>query len=208
MGMRASHTGDIILEDVRVPIENRLGEEGAGFFIAMRAFEHTRPLVAIAAVGLARAAYEYALEYAQQRVQFGKPIIAKQAIRFMLADMATEIDAARLLVWRGILDGGQGAALQRTSKYGEGLRCRYGHESDHGRRPDPGRLRLYAGVPGGEMDARCQDTPNRRRHQPDPEGDHLADAGDGNAMRMTLDFPVFNRSTPLVCKQRICVCSR
>jgi alkylation response protein AidB-like acyl-CoA dehydrogenase len=108
MGMRASHTGDIILEDVRVPIENRLGEEGAGFFIAMRAFEHTRPLVAIAAVGLARAAYEYALEYAQQRVQFGKPIIAKQAIRFILADMATEIDAARLLVWRAAWMADQG----------------------------------------------------------------------------------------------------
>ena len=100
MGMRASHTGDVILEEVRVPAKNRLGEEGEGFFIAMRAFEHTRPLVAVAAVGLARAAYEYAMDYAQQRVQFGKPIIAKQAIRFMLADMATEIDAARLLVWR------------------------------------------------------------------------------------------------------------
>ena len=100
MGMRASHTGDVILEEVRVPTKNRLGEEGEGFFIAMRAFEHTRPLVAVAAVGLARAAYEYAMDYAQQRVQFGKPIIAKQAIRFMLADMATEIDAARLLVWR------------------------------------------------------------------------------------------------------------
>jgi alkylation response protein AidB-like acyl-CoA dehydrogenase len=109
MGMRASHTGDVILEEVRVPVENRLGEEGEGFYIAMRAFEHTRPLVAVAAVGLARAAYEYALDYAQQRTQFGKPIIAKQAVRFMLADMATEIDAARLLVWRAawLADQGQ-----------------------------------------------------------------------------------------------------
>ena len=65
--------------------------------------------MAIAAVGLARAAYEYALDYAQQRTQFGKPIIAKQAVRFMLADMATEIDAARLLVWRAawLADQGQ-----------------------------------------------------------------------------------------------------
>jgi len=100
MGMRACHTGDVILEDVRVPVENRLGEEGEGFYIAMQAFEHTRPTVAACAVGVARAAYEYALQYAQERVQFGKPIIAKQAIRFMLADMATEIDAARLLAWR------------------------------------------------------------------------------------------------------------
>ncbi|HIE38593.1 MAG TPA: acyl-CoA dehydrogenase, partial [Anaerolineae bacterium] len=100
MGMRACHTGDVILEDVRVPVENRLGEEGEGFYIAMKAFEHTRPIVAACAVGVARAAYEYALQYAQERVQFGKPIIAKQAVRFMLADMAMEIDAARLLTWR------------------------------------------------------------------------------------------------------------
>ncbi|MDY7078603.1 MAG: acyl-CoA dehydrogenase family protein [Chloroflexota bacterium] len=100
MGMRACHTGDVILEDVRVPVVNRLGDEGEGFIIAMKSFEHTRPVVAACAVGVARAAYEYAFQYAQQRVQFGKPIIAKQAIRFMLADMATEIDAARLLTWR------------------------------------------------------------------------------------------------------------
>jgi len=100
MGMRASHTGDVILEDVEVPLENRLGEEGEGFYIAMKAFEHTRPIVAACAVGVARAAYEYALQYAQERVQFGKPIIAKQAVRFMLADMAMEIEAARLLTWQ------------------------------------------------------------------------------------------------------------
>jgi alkylation response protein AidB-like acyl-CoA dehydrogenase len=100
MGMRACHTGDVILEDVRVPVENRLGEEGEGFYIAMKSFEHTRPTVAALAVGVARAAYEYAFQYAQERVQFGKPIMAKQAIRFMLADMATEIEAARLLTWR------------------------------------------------------------------------------------------------------------
>jgi alkylation response protein AidB-like acyl-CoA dehydrogenase len=100
MGMRASHTGDVILENVRVPVGNRLAEEGDGFYIAMKSFEHTRPSVATCAVGVARAAYEYATEYATQRVQFGKPIIAKQAVRFMLADMATEIEAARLLTWR------------------------------------------------------------------------------------------------------------
>ena len=100
MGMRACHTGDVILEDVRVPVENRLGVEGEGFYIAMKSFEHTRPVVAACAVGVARAAYEYAFQYARERVQFGKPIMAKQAIRFMLADMATEIDAARFLTWR------------------------------------------------------------------------------------------------------------
>jgi alkylation response protein AidB-like acyl-CoA dehydrogenase len=108
MGMRACHTGDVILEDVRVPVENRLGEEGEGFHIAMKSFEHTRPVVAACAVGVARAAYEYAMDYARQRVQFGKPIVTKQAIRFILADMATEIDAARLLTWRAAWMADQG----------------------------------------------------------------------------------------------------
>jgi alkylation response protein AidB-like acyl-CoA dehydrogenase len=108
MGIRASHTGDVIFENVRVPVENRLGEEGEGFVGAMKVFERTRPGVGAAAVGVARAAYEFALQYARERVQFGKPIIAKQAIRFMLADMATAIDAARLLVWRAawMIDNG------------------------------------------------------------------------------------------------------
>ena len=100
MGIRASHTGDVIFEEVRVPVEDRLGDEGAGFVGAMKVFEHSRPGVAAAAIGVARAAYEYARQYAQERVQFGKPIIAKQAIRFKLADMATAIDAARFLAWR------------------------------------------------------------------------------------------------------------
>jgi len=108
MGMRACHTGDVILEDVHVPVENRLGEEGMGFYIAMQSFEHTRPVVAACAVGVARAAYEYAHQYAQERVQFGKPILAKQAIRFLLADMLTEIEAARLLTWRAAWMADQG----------------------------------------------------------------------------------------------------
>lgn len=108
MGIRASHTAQIHLENVFVPEENMLGEEGEGFLIAMRTFEHTRPDVAALAVGVARAAFEYAMDYSQQREQFGKPIARFQAIGFMLADMATEIDAARLLTWRSawMLDQG------------------------------------------------------------------------------------------------------
>lgn len=108
MGIRASTTAQIHLDDVFVPDENRLGEEGEGFLVAMRTFEHTRPDVAAMAVGVARAAFEFAMDYAQQREQFGKPIARFQAIGFMLADMATEIDAARLLTWRSawMLDQG------------------------------------------------------------------------------------------------------
>ncbi len=100
MGLRASQTAVLAFEEMRVPIANRLGAEGEGFKIAMRTFEITRAHIAAAAVGIAQAAYEYALQYAQERVQFGKPIIQHQAVAFMLADMATQIDAARLLTWR------------------------------------------------------------------------------------------------------------
>lgn len=111
LGMRASVVGDVILENVRVPVGNRLAEEGEGFYLAMRYFERNRPLVAALAVGLAQAAYEYATDYAKQRVQFNKPIITNQAVSFMLADMAMEIEAARLLVWRAawLIDQGQSA---------------------------------------------------------------------------------------------------
>jgi alkylation response protein AidB-like acyl-CoA dehydrogenase len=100
MGIRASHTAQIHFEDVFVPAENRLGEEGDGFGIIINTLDHSRPIVAAGAVGVARAAFDFALAYAQERKQFGRPISKQQAIQFMLADMATEIDAARLLCWR------------------------------------------------------------------------------------------------------------
>jgi alkylation response protein AidB-like acyl-CoA dehydrogenase len=108
MGIRAFDTAALAFEDLRVPVENRLGEEGAGFKIAMQTFETARTLVATTAVGVARAAYEYALQYAQERVQFGKPIIQHQGIAFMMADMATQIEAARLLCWRAAYLADQG----------------------------------------------------------------------------------------------------
>jgi alkylation response protein AidB-like acyl-CoA dehydrogenase len=100
MGIRASHTAQVHFEDCFVPEENRLGQEGDGFGIVMQTLDHSRPIVAAGAVGVARAAFEFALQYAQERKQFGRPIAKQQAIQFMLADMATEIDAARLLCWR------------------------------------------------------------------------------------------------------------
>lgn len=115
MGIRASHTATLSFEDLRIPVANRLGEEGEGFEIAMKTFEYTRTHIAIAAVGVARAAYEYALQYAQERVQFGKPIIRHQAVSFMLADMATEIDAARLLAWRAAYLADQGVPCTKEA---------------------------------------------------------------------------------------------
>ncbi|OLZ09535.1 acyl-CoA dehydrogenase family protein [Sulfobacillus thermosulfidooxidans] len=100
LGLRASHTAEVRFDDVHVPVENRLGEENMAFLGAMKMLEHSRPTVAIAAVGVARAAYEYALSYAKERVQFGKPIYYNQAISFTLTDMLTKIEAGRLLAYR------------------------------------------------------------------------------------------------------------
>jgi len=114
MGQHAAWTGEIVLEDVHVPVENRLGSEGEGFLIAMRVFDRSRPPVAAAAVGVAQRALDEALRYAQERKAFGKPLIANQAISFMLADMAMNIEAARLLVWKSawLIDNGQSNAKE------------------------------------------------------------------------------------------------
>jgi acyl-CoA dehydrogenase len=110
MGQRATDTSAFALNDVRVPVENRLGEEGDGFKIAMATLDFTRPGTAIGAVGVAQAAYEHALEYAKERVTFDVPIAMHQAVSFMVADMATEIQASRLLCWQAawMLDQGMG----------------------------------------------------------------------------------------------------
>ncbi len=99
MGQRASVQTEFIFEDVEVPKENLIGGEGQGFILAMKTFERTRTGVAALSVGNARAAYENAKEWAKNRIQFGKPITANQGVSFMLADMATEVEAARLVTW-------------------------------------------------------------------------------------------------------------
>ncbi len=113
MGQRASNTTALTFQNVRVPRENLLAKEGDGFKRAMAALDITRPMIAIGAVGLARTAMALAIQYAQKRVQFGVPIADHQAIRFMLADMAIGIDAARLLVWRAAALADEG---KRNSK--------------------------------------------------------------------------------------------
>lgn len=114
MGDRASHVGEVILEEVRIPRSNLLGKEGDGFKIAMATLDATRPGVGASAVGVARRGLEEAIKYSKQRVQFGQPIAANQAIQFMLADMAMQVDGARLLVWRACrkLDRGERASLE------------------------------------------------------------------------------------------------
>ena len=100
LGLRASDTSTVIFEDCRVPKENLLGEPGSGFVDALKVLDGGRISIAALAVGMAQGAYDAALHYAKQRKQFGRPIADFQAIQFKLADMATEIDAARLLTHR------------------------------------------------------------------------------------------------------------
>jgi alkylation response protein AidB-like acyl-CoA dehydrogenase len=103
MGIRGSNTCELVFEDVRVPVANRLGEDGQGFKIAMTVLDAGRIGVAAQAVGIAQAAYEAALKYSKERIQFGQPICQFQAIQWMLADMATRIEAARLLTYSAAL---------------------------------------------------------------------------------------------------------
>ena len=116
MGQRATDTSALAFQDVKVPAQNRLGEEGEGFKIAMRTLDHTRPGTAIGAVGVARAAYELSIDYSRERVQFGQPIAMNQGVNFLIADMAAEIEAARLLTWQAawLLDQGKRATLQSS----------------------------------------------------------------------------------------------
>lgn len=127
-GLRASHTAEVVLDDCRIPgrcllggkdkLDERLARVREGTSAkkqaAMSTFEASRPIVGAQAVGIARAALEYALEYAKERVQFGRPIIQNQAIAYTLADMKMEIDAARLLVWRASWMGRNGVPFENA----------------------------------------------------------------------------------------------
>ena len=109
MGIRASTTRELIFQDCRVPKENLLGREGMGFMVAMKTFDHSRPGVAAQAVGIAQGALDEAVKYARHREQFGQPVASFQGLQFMLADMATQVEAARAIVHQAarVVDSGQ-----------------------------------------------------------------------------------------------------
>ena len=100
IGMRGSVTTDVVFENCRVSQENRLGEEGEGWKIATKTLTVSRPAIGAQAVGIAQGALDFAIRYANERIQFGKPISSFQAIQFMIADMATQVEAARSLVYK------------------------------------------------------------------------------------------------------------
>jgi alkylation response protein AidB-like acyl-CoA dehydrogenase len=109
MGLHASNTGELLFDDCRIPAENLLGEEGEGDRLFLKTLDGGRIGIAAMALGLAQAAYESASAYSKERQQFGRPIASFQGIAFKIADMATQIDAARLMVYRAawLKDGGQ-----------------------------------------------------------------------------------------------------
>ncbi|QDS37297.1 acyl-CoA dehydrogenase [Brevibacillus brevis] len=115
LGIRSSPTLAVNFEDVRVPVENRLGEEGQGFKIAMMTLDGGRNGIAAQALGIAQGAYEHARNYAKERIQFGKPISSLQAIQFKLADMATKIEASRLLTYQAAWLEDQGLPYGKAS---------------------------------------------------------------------------------------------
>lgn len=115
MGIRASQTSEIILKDCRVPKANLLGQEGSGFRIAMQTLDNGRIGVAAQAVGIAQAALDESIKYSKQRIQFGKPISANQAIQWMIADMATDISAARFLTYHAAYLKDQGVPYSKEA---------------------------------------------------------------------------------------------
>ena len=114
MGQRAIVNTEMFLEDAELPDDRRLGDEGQGFYGLMRTFDRSRITLGASATGIARAALEYAVEYSKSREQFGKPIAEHQAVAFRLADMATRVDAARLLVHRAArrIDAGESVPME------------------------------------------------------------------------------------------------
>ncbi len=139
MGQRASNTTDVIFEDAEIPAENLLGGEGQGFSIAMKTLDKSRPMIGALAVGVARAAFEHAVRYAKERQAFGTPIATFQAIQFRLADMAKDIEAARLLTYQAawMIDQGMNAA-----KYSSFAKC---FASDTAMRVTTDAVQIYGG---------------------------------------------------------------
>ncbi|MHA2289280.1 MAG: acyl-CoA dehydrogenase family protein [Promethearchaeota archaeon] len=115
LGQRSSNTTSVVLKDVRIPQENVLAKPGRGFVLAMQTFQKTRPAVAAFAVGCARSAMEYAIDYAQRRKTFGRPIGTYQGIQFKLAEMYKDIEAARLLTYKAAWESDQGLDSNLTS---------------------------------------------------------------------------------------------
>ena len=195
LGIRASQTSELILEDCRVPMENllggyeklqakleraRSGQSTGRSSGALATFELTRPLVGASALGIAQAAYEWTLEYLEDREENGVPLLEQQRVQQVMADVATEIEASRLLVWRAAwmgrngvpMTGGQGS----MSKLKAGRHRHVGHHHAHG---PGGPLRPDHGLPAREVVPGREDLPDLRGHGPGAAAGGLPHAAGG-----------------------------
>ncbi len=121
MGIRLSNTSEVVFDNVFVPEENRLGEEGTGWMTCMKTLDYSRPMIAALAVGCAQGAYDFAVDYAKMRTQFGKPIASFQAIQFMLADAIMNIEAGRLLYQKACWLKMEGKPFSQVSSIAKGF---------------------------------------------------------------------------------------
>ena len=165
MGWNASDTRPLSFEDCRVPEENLVGPRGQGFKQFLQTLDGGRIGVAAMGLGLAQGALDEALAYAKERIAFGPPISSYQAIQIKLADMSTEIEAARLLTYRAALEKDAGAQLQPHRRPGQAQDRPAGRAGERGGRADPRRLRLHRGVPGVPLLPRRQGPHHRRGHR-------------------------------------------
>lgn len=172
MGMKGSPTAQLHFDGVRIADDRRIGDEGQGFAIALSALDSGRLGIAACAIGVAQAALDEAVRYATDRRQFGRPIADFQGLRFMLADMATRIEAGRALYLEAARLRDSRPAVLAAGGDGEAVLHGRGHAGDHRRRPGPRRLRLHARLPRRAADARGEGAPDRRGHQSDPAHGH------------------------------------
>ena len=149
MGLRSSVTAAVTLEDAVVPVANLLGAEGEGMKVALATLDHSRLGIAAQAVGIAQAAFDEALHYARQREQFGKPIISHQAVGFRLADMDTELEAARWLTYRAAWLSERPGRIEPHQRAGEAVCQRDGEPRGGARGPGPRGVRVLARVHRG-----------------------------------------------------------
>ena len=182
MGWNAQPTRAVIFENARVPVENRLGEEGIGFKIAMAGLDGGRINIAACSLGGAQSALEKSLAYMKERKAFGKPLDEFQALQFRLADMATELEAARTFVWRAAGTRPQGCRRHHAVRDGQALRHRRRLRDRQPGAATARRLRLPRRIRHREVRARPARAPDPGRNQRDHAADRVAQADRGRAM--------------------------
>ena len=183
LGLRGQATAELIMDGARVPDSCRLGDEGQGFTVAMSALAKGRMSLAAGCVGICAGCLRVSVEYAKTRQQFGRPIAGFQLVQDLIASMALDADAARLLVWR--------PAVRHRGVDGEAIRQRGVGAGRQRRGAGVRRLRLHRRVPGREVPARRAGDHGVRGHHPDPEAAHRAGADRRERLLMTAaTFPV------------------